>query len=284
MNPLKESSMSASPSTDGAVLPATGRTIDADRRPASRWKAAGTHLAISVGIAALVLITMLVVWYPPPLFQAAGGDFLLFVLVSIDVVIGPLVTLIIFNAATKTRRAIRFDLAVIGLLQLGALAYGCHAVFLARPVYLVYTNDRIDVVTVKDISAEDLAVAPAQYRKLPWGRPRLVAARQPTDARARESIMFSAVLGGKDIQFFPQYYAPFEQAQKDVLANAKPLSTLIRRHPESREKLERVVDSLGRKMKDVSFLPVRAKTQDFSALIDASTGAMLGNILVDPWD
>ena len=96
--------------------------------------------------------------------------------------------------------------------------------------------------------------------------------------------MFSSVLGGKDIQFYPQYYAPFEEAQKEVLARAKPLSTLAARHPESRMTLERVVASMGRKMEDVRFLPVRAKTQDFTALIDASTGAVLGNILIDPWD
>src|SRR5207248_3174204 len=66
-------------------------------RAFTRWRASGLHLLISATIALAVLAAMLLVWYPRPLFEAAGGNDLLFILVSVDVAIGPLITLLIFK-------------------------------------------------------------------------------------------------------------------------------------------------------------------------------------------
>ena len=87
----------------------------------NRWKAAAIHLSLSALIAATVVTVMLLVWYPPPHFHAMGGEGLLKVLVGVDVTLGPLLTLIIFNPKKKS---LRFDLSVIAALQVAALAYG----------------------------------------------------------------------------------------------------------------------------------------------------------------
>ena len=96
----------------------------------SRWQAAGTHLLVSIAIAVAVVALMLALWYPGPLFEAAGGTGLLYILVGVDVVLGPLLTLIVFKSG---KRGMKFDLAAIGLVQAAALLYGMHVVFLARP-------------------------------------------------------------------------------------------------------------------------------------------------------
>ena len=100
----------------------------------SRWRASGIHLLISAVLAVVTLILLLKVWYPPPLFTAEGGNDLLFILIGVDVIIGPLITLIIFKVG-KPR--LRMDLTVIALLQLGALVYGGYVMFVARPVFVV---------------------------------------------------------------------------------------------------------------------------------------------------
>ena len=53
---------------------------------------------------------MLAVWYPQPYFAAMGGATLILLLIGVDVVIGPLITLIVFDPKKKS---LRFDLAVI---------------------------------------------------------------------------------------------------------------------------------------------------------------------------
>ena len=82
-------------------------TTIASSRGFTRWQASATHLLISVAIAAVALFVLLRVWYPPPLFTAEGGNDLLFILVAVDVVIGPLITLIVFKSG---KPGLRFDL------------------------------------------------------------------------------------------------------------------------------------------------------------------------------
>src|SRR5262249_6319528 len=64
----------------------------------TRWHAAGLHFLICVAIATAVVLLMLELWYPRPLFEAAGGNDLLFIIVGVDVILGPLLTLVVFKA------------------------------------------------------------------------------------------------------------------------------------------------------------------------------------------
>src|SRR5919108_4111834 len=118
------------------------------RRPLTRWRAAAAHLAISAGIAAAVLGLMLVFWYPPPLFQAMGGIGLALILVGVDVVMGPALTLVVFKSG---KPGLKFDLAAIAICQLAALAYGCHIISLARPAYIVFVKDQFQVAMVTEL-------------------------------------------------------------------------------------------------------------------------------------
>jgi hypothetical protein len=81
----------------------------------TRWKAAGTHLAISLALAALVGALLYLLWFPPPYFIAAGASTLILLLMGVDIGIGPLLTLLVFNPA-KPRRLLRLDLSIIGIV------------------------------------------------------------------------------------------------------------------------------------------------------------------------
>jgi hypothetical protein len=256
------------------------RMLKAGASSTSRWMASGLHLLISVGIAFAVLLAMLILWYPQPYFEAMGGKDLLFILVGVDVMVGPLITLIIFDVKKKS---LKFDLAVIAVLQLGALAYGVYAVFEARPVYVVFAKDRFDVVTAKDVIVEESAkVERAEFKSLPIFGPKTIAARLPADPIERERILFAA-LSGMDIQSFPQHYVPYNEEVEAALKAGKPLLELMERRADSKGVIEKAVASSGRKIGDLLFVPVRAKKKDFSALIDAKTGAVVDFVRIDPW-
>jgi hypothetical protein len=95
----------------------------------SRFRAGAIHLGISALITAAALTLMLVYWYPPPLFAAMGGTELVVLVVGVDVCIGPLITLIIFDTRKKE---LLFDLAIVAALQLTALGYGIYAMHAGR--------------------------------------------------------------------------------------------------------------------------------------------------------
>ena len=102
-----------------------------------RLRASAIHLAISLSVATLAALVVVGWWYPYPYRELSGGRELFALVVVVDVVLGPLITLVIFNVA-KTRRHLMMDFTVIGLLQVAALAYGLWTVFVARPVHLVF--------------------------------------------------------------------------------------------------------------------------------------------------
>src|SRR5260221_1526349 len=127
-----------------------------EKKKVPRWQASGLHLLISVAIAAAVLALMLSLWYSGPLFEAAGGNDLLFILVGVDVVIGPLITLVIFRSG---KRGLKFDLAAIAVLQMGALVYGMHLVYLARPAFILFVADQFQLASAVQLDPDELAQA-----------------------------------------------------------------------------------------------------------------------------
>jgi len=244
----------------------------------SRWKASGIHLSLSAAIAGTMLLFMLTVWYPWPLFEAAAGDHLIFILVGVDATLGPLITLIIFKSGKK---GLKLDLAIIALLQFSALAFGIHTVYLARPVYLVFTIDRFDLVTLADLDPEDLAkVVLPEFKHPPWGHPRYIAAEPPRDPQEKFNILKTS-LAGKDLQLYPQYYVPYEQPETQrALKHAKSLDIILKRDPEG---VQNYLKSAGRSPESVKYLPLRARQKDGAVLLDAVSGLPLKIILVNPW-
>ncbi len=243
----------------------------------SRWKACAIHLLLSAAITGTVVTFMLTVWYPWPLFQAAGGSDLIFILFGVDVAIGPLITLIIFKTGKK---GLKFDLTAIALMQLAALGYGIHTLYLARPVDLVFTLDRFEVVTAKDLDPKDLAkVTRSEFQPSLLGRPRYVAAVYPSDPALKARVVETSVVG-KDLQMYPQYYVPYSEQAQNALLKAKSLDVMLKRDPEA---IKRYLDSSGRAEASVKYLPLSAPEKDGIVLLDAVSGVPVDIVLVNPW-
>ncbi len=234
----------------------------------NRWQAAGTHLLICLAIAVAVVTVMLAVWYPRPLFEAAGGNDLLVILVSVDVVLGPLLTLIVFKSG---KRGMKLDLTLIGLVQVAALAYGIYVVALARPAFIVFVKDRFELVTVVELEPGELAAAKhPEFRALPWNGPMLVAADMPTDPGEFQK-MVKAALTGLDLQHFPRYFVPYAERTKEVLAKADTIARLRATEPVTAKAVDAYLASSGTREEDVRSLLLRTRFAWVAVLVDAKT-------------
>jgi hypothetical protein len=110
-----------------------------------RFLASGAHFVLSAAVAALAAALVFGVWYPYPYREISGGRELFFIIVAVDVVMGPLLTFAVFNRK-KPMKELKRDLGIIVLLQVAALGYGLWTVFISRPVLLVHEYDRFRVV------------------------------------------------------------------------------------------------------------------------------------------
>jgi len=252
---------------------------DATKKKLNRWQAAAIHLSISCAIACLTLILIWMFFYPGFYFKLSGGLELFFIIVSVDVVIGPLLTLVVYKAGKKW---LWFDLSVIAVLQIAALSYGFHTMWIARPVYAVFAVDRFVVVQATEIVSESQEKAKPEYQKLPlWGGPRFVAAQRPESREDRQKILFSSLITGADIQNCPEYYVPYEEKQKEALEKSLPLDALVKKVPEARDEVDGFLKKYGGKEDDYRYLPIRGKGFNFETMVLNREGAPVGIIPVD---
>jgi hypothetical protein len=246
----------------------------------SRFRAAGIHLTISAVIACGVLFGMLFFFFPSPYFGAVGGKDLLMILIGVDVVLGPLITVIIFNPKKKS---LKWDLAAIGVMQMAALAYGAYTMFEARPVYTVFAKDKFIVLTANNVDEKLLAkVRREEFKNPPLMGPVIVVARPPEGEKEQQDLLFVQAMG-VGIQYMPQYYVPYKEAVGLVLKQAKRLVELKKLNPQSYDAVRQSLPSVGKQEDEIVFLPVNARKQVMTALLDAKTGEILKISAVSPW-
>ncbi|MEZ5521243.1 MAG: TfpX/TfpZ family type IV pilin accessory protein [Dokdonella sp.] len=246
----------------------------------SRWIAAGIHLSISMTIGLLVLALLFLVWYPQPYFDASGGQQLVMLLLGVDLVLGPLLTLILFKSGKK---GMLIDLWMIGVLQFSALVYGLHVIAQARPVFIVAAVDRFNVVAANELEPADLEKGSApQFRSMSWLGPRLVAARSPTDPEKSNALLDSG-LAGKDIEKFPEYYVPYDEEAKSILEHAKSIASLKQSLPQGAPVIDAWLKDHQRSETSVAYLPIVARRASLTMFLDAETGAVLDAVELEPW-
>ena len=246
----------------------------------TRFKAGLIHLSISATIALMVFLPIYFFWYPDVLYDYAGGRDLFALLVCVQLVIGPLLTTIVY---VPGKWGMRFDLWVIGLLQVAALAYGVSVLFESRPAYIVFVKDRFELVRANDYPAGMLErPESARWASLPWTGPKIIAATLPTDPNEKLQVMLDAI-AGVDVHLKPKYYVPFEGARAEARAKGEPISSLRARNPGRTAEIDALLGSLGRAESGVRFLPLRAGKVDLTVLVDAKSGEILRISSLKPW-
>lgn len=246
-----------------------------------RLRASGIHLGISLSIAALAALLVFGLWYPYPYREISGGRTLFLLLVSVDVVMGPLITLIIFNRA-KPRRELLLDFSVIGALQLAALAYGLWTVFIARPVHLVFEYSRMSVVHAVDVDPQLLAKAPAALQKLPLDGPTPIALRPFKDA-AEQFEATMAALGGAPLAARSDLWQDYADSAATIAREAKPATELRTRFADRAALIERAIASTGKSAEGLRYLPLVGRGIAWTVLLDADSAAPLGFLPLDPF-
>lgn len=270
---------------DDGKLPASGRPSWSSgwqgRQLRERLKASAIHLGLSVFIALMVLALVYGFWYQDALAGVAGVGTVLVLLLAVDVCLGPIMTLLVFD---RRKKSLPMDLVVIGLLQLGALAYGLYTVEVGRPHYLVFVKDRFEVVSHADLRPDDLAAADGNVSaRTHWWGPSWVAARSPDSEERRQEVLMESVLGGRDLQHFPQWYEPLSSQQAVIRKKVLPLSELRRLNPGGEALIDGSLKTLRRTEAQVGYLPVKGEAGDASVLIDRQDGRVLGMLALHPW-
>ena len=232
-----------------------------------RLKASGIHFASSLVLALLAALLVFGLWYPYPYRELSGGRELFLLVVGVDVVCGPLLTMVLFNTA-KPRAELWRDLGLVALIQLGALGYGLGTVWVARPLFLVQEIDRFKVIAAPDLNDASVAALPAALQPGWWSGPLTVAIREPKDAQERDKVLFESIQGGRDYAERPEFYLPYESAAAlKSLQRAKPLSVFLQKQASQQIVAQALAAEKGANIAQWLYLPVVAR-QEWVAVLD----------------
>ncbi len=122
-----------------------------------KLKAMFIHCLISLLIFSVIAYCVFDYFYPSFHLKMGGGIQGIALMFCVDVVLGPLLTFMVYNKEPeKAKNKLYFDFICIGLLQIGALIYGFYTVYIEKPQLVLFFEDGNATV----INARDLKETP----------------------------------------------------------------------------------------------------------------------------
>ena len=245
----------------------------------TRYKASSIHFLISASIVSVIFAVIFFIWYPGPTFQIAGAMSIVLVLVSVDLVLGPTLTLIVYK---EGKPGLKFDLIVIALIQLAALVYGSYTFYQERPYYMVFAVDRFNLVTEKQIDQSELLYP--ELMEKPFAGVIKVFARLPEDPEEFQVFLNSVIFDGEpDLEARPEYWEPYSNGKEIILDVAKPLSELKRNSEKDERRVQKAIAEHSGAHPKLGYVAIGTLEDDIGMVIDMETVEPLGVIDVDPW-
>ncbi len=244
----------------------------------NRYKASATHLAISATVVAIFVAVVFFIWYPAPYFFIEGTLSVIIILTSVDVVLGPLLTLIVFKPG---KPSLKFDLSVIVLIQISALLYGANTIYSERPYFVVFAINQFSLIPANQTRNMDLSKINPQINYQNLG-PSYIYAERPSDPQVRFQILQDASSGGPDMDRHPELYRDFKTYISKSFDRSLNLDTLA----EQDEGNKAIIDRFRSRYPDTSslaFYPVLGKQGEAVLVINKNNADVIDYIAINPW-
>lgn len=244
------------------------------RAPQNRWQAFLVHLGLSAVIFLVLLYLIVFHWYPQPYFTTDGGWQGVRLITGVDLVLGPLLTLIVYKVG-KPR--LRLDLTLIGLVQTVALAWGTWLVHGERIALVSYADGTFYTLTEEQVrmiggKAQDIAVQ--SDRTPPYSFVRL-----PDDPRVRRPLLMQALLHGMLPYHFAERHEPYGREHlAEVVTKSIDPGRLTHGAPEHKAALEDFLKRHGGGEWDYAYVPAQGRYGQQLLVLRRQDGEMIGGI------
>jgi hypothetical protein len=237
------------------------------------------RLAISTGLLLLACSVIRFLWYPGAYFDISGVARQVGMLVAVVLVVGPILSTLVFRPGKK---GLKMDLWILAAIELTAIAAALTMIYLRQPYFTVFAIDRFEAVPRQEVV--DFELARQQFGSRPGHEPRLTFASLPEDADRMQALIDETVLMGMpDIDRRPEFWAPYSSGVAFVKEAARPLEDLTAAVSDDAHKVSAWLESRDRPIQDYLFVPLKGRKGDAALIIDAAIGYPVATLAVDPW-
>ena len=236
----------------------------------SRWQAFAIHLGISLAIFAVLAALVLFVWYPSFFFTTDGGWQGMRIIVLVDLVLGPLLTLLIYKAG---KPGLRFDLTVIALIQVLGLSGGVYVVYSERPLALVYSDGQFNSLARDDFQANDLD--PALLDRYPGRSPKWLMVVLPDDPVEQGAIRKQLLDQETSTAFLSDFYQPFDPSHPLVIDDSTKVKT-VKKQDAFSNALTGFLTEHGYQLEELRYYPYAARFSYFYLAFSKTDDQLVG--------
>lgn len=242
----------------------------------TRFKAFSIHLGISLIIFFIILYFILVQWYPEPLFSTDGGWRVIRIIAGVDLILGPLLTLIVFKAG---KPGLKFDLSMIALLQIVALTWGVWATYNERPAAIIYTLDFFTPVPAYQLAEQGITAKELTKYGDSW--PILIYMDIPNEKISE--VLTEAMRAGKPLYLLTEYYSRFTKAQAKILKeNSMDIEEYVENKPKLKTLFQKAILDLPADKKNISYLALHSREKWVTIIFDLDEMRILSSMDIEP--
>jgi len=220
----------------------------------SKLRAFAIHLGGSVTVIAAYLMLVFLVWYPYPYFMIEKVWEVIRIVVSVDVFIGPLLTLVVYKAG---KASLKFDLTAIVVVQLTALLWGVSVTYNQRPVYTAIVDDIFSVVTASEIDLD--SVSNAALKNSLWAGPQLVYVDLPYENEEYVRRGEENLATGVKFSQYTEFYKPFAEHKDVLFERAIDIRQRMREFAELDDDVNTLVKKHGGSLDDYVFMSIEGR-------------------------
>lgn len=239
----------------------------------TRFSAFGTHLLTSLAIFATLTAILLLSWFPAPFFETDGGWEGLRIVAFVDVVLGPLLTLIVFKPG---KPGLKMDMALIITLQLCALAWGIWTLHSQRPALLAYADDSMQAIPLSVV--RELDPSGVVLKRFADHLPAKVVVRIPQEPIARAAFLVEKARAGRPLHQSFEDYAPLAEHWPEVVNDSLDIRHYTSAMPEWAAKVQQKTAELGKDIDQLVFLPVVGTKKSVILVADRESGEFLDSV------
>ena len=245
----------------------------------SRYKASLIHLLISALLVGGVIGIVYWFWYPEPTFGIVGVLPIILMLIGVDLVLGPLLTMIVYKHG---KPGLKLDLSVIALVQIAALVYGAHTLYQEKPHYLVFSVDRLEFVAQSHIDPLVMRFEESQTEH--FAGLVQVFARRPEDPEEYQRFFDSVIFENQpDLERRPEFWEPWADGAADIREQIKPLDAITTSSPDEQEKMQQTIKEHTGNHPNLGVLPIGSIPENVALLLDRDTLEIVDVIYANPW-
>ncbi len=241
----------------------------------SRYRAFLYHFLISLLVFFVLAYLVLFQWYPDFFYTIDGGWEGMRIIIGVDLIMGPLLTLIVFQAG---KPGLKFDLTVIGTFQAVCLAAGLYIVYSERPIFFIYYDKHFYSSSADTFNRYGLtAPDPYEFTDVMPAKVVSLLPINPIEEADLRRILFQDNIPA---WVYKPTYSNLENHLDKVITEGTSEAEL--RDRDSKGNLDRWLDENGGAFIDYAFIPIHSRYRDAFLGIRKSDRSFVGIVEIPP--